>query len=156
MFNRDFPGTDHLHKRIRAEFAIAAHMDIEVEAAGADGIVIGAPLAANANYKGTAFGGSLFSVGALAGWAWLAYYLAEQEFEAEAVIQEGNIRYLAPVRGRLRATLAAPPAADIAKFRKILLRAGRARIRLLADIHDGSLLAAQFDGLFVAALRRVK
>jgi hypothetical protein len=40
------------------------------------------------------------------------------------------------------------------KFLKMLARSGRGRIRLHVEILDGATLAARFDGVFVAALRR--
>jgi thioesterase domain-containing protein len=145
-------GAEYLQARIRKEFPIATHMGIVVAAATEESLVLRAPLAANANHHGTAFGGSLFSLSALAGWAWLTRYALINGLAADAVIQDGRIDYLLPVRGEFRATLAAPPAADIERFRKMLRRAARGRIRLRVDVHDGAHLAARFDGVFAAAL----
>ena len=47
--------------------AHAHRFGIVVETADDEGIVLSAPLAPNANYKGTAFGGSLFSIAVLTG-----------------------------------------------------------------------------------------
>jgi len=146
-------GKDYLQRRIVAEFPLAKHIGIAVEAADDAGVVLRAPLAANSNDKGTAFGGSLFSLAVLTGWAWMARYLAAHELAADAVIQESTIRYLVPVTGELRATLAAPSLAQIEKFRKMLQRAGRGRIRLRVDIHCEQALATHFEGVFAAALR---
>jgi thioesterase domain-containing protein len=146
-------GVDYLQTRITNEFPLARHMGIVVERADDGGIVLCAPLAANANYKGTAFGGSLFSVAVLAGWAWVTRYLATTQFNADTVIQESAIRYLAPVHGTLRATLAPPPVERIEKFLKMLQRAGRGRIRLDVDIHHGQTLTTVFQGDFAATLR---
>ncbi len=150
---RDAFGKSYLQARISTEFALAAHIGVIVESADDGGLVLRAPLAPNANDKGTAFGGSLFAVAVLAGWAWIARYLAVHSLAADAVIQESNIRYLAPVNGEFRATLAAPRPTEIEKFRKMLRRAARARIFLRVDIHDGSTLATQFEGWYVAAAR---
>jgi thioesterase domain-containing protein len=146
-------GRAYLQNRIVSEFALARHIGIVVESADDYGVVLHAPLAPNANYKGTAFGGSLFSVAVLTGWAWVTRYLAAADLRADAVIQESTIRYLVPVQGTLRASLAAPPASQIEKFRKMLQRAGRGRIRLNVDIHHGEVLATQFEGVFAAAVR---
>ena len=64
------------------------------------------------------------------------------------------MRFLSPVTGELRASAAAPSAAQIDKFRKMLQRAGRGRINLQVEIHCNQTLATLFDGVFVAALRR--
>src|SRR6202035_553905 len=127
-------GSDYLQNRIVGEFSLAKHIGIIVESADDAGVVLRAPLAANANYKGTAFGGSLYSVAVLTGWAWVTRYLAARGLAADAVIQESSVRFLAPVRGELRASVAAPPDAQIDRFRKMLQRAGRGRIRLRVEI----------------------
>jgi len=146
-------GREYLQERINSESALARHIGIVVECADDSGLVLSAPLAPNANYKGTAFGGSLFSVAVLTGWAWLTRYLDATQVAADAVIQESTIRYLAPVHGILRATLVPPTTAHIEKFRKMLQRAGRGRIRLIVDIRQGPTLAAKFEGVFAAAER---
>jgi thioesterase domain-containing protein len=146
-------GVDYIQARITNEFPLARHMGVVVERADDEGIVLVAPLAANANYKGTAFGGSLFSVAVLAGWAWVTRYLEMTPFSADTVIQESSIRYLSPVHGTLRASLQSPPAERIEKFRKMLQRAGRGRIRLEVKIHHGQTLATEFEGDFAATLR---
>jgi thioesterase domain-containing protein len=142
-----------LQARIRAEFPIAMPMGIVVESAGDESLVLRAPLAANANHQGTAFGGSLFALAALAGWAWLTRYAASHGLDVDAVIQDGHIDYWLPVQGEFRATLMGPPPAEIERFRKMLRRAARGRIRLHVDLHDGAKLAAGFDGVFAAAIR---
>jgi thioesterase domain-containing protein len=146
-------GTHYLKQRILTEFALAGHIGITVETATDRLLVLSAPLAANSNYKGTAFAGSLFSLAALTGWAWLTRYIAQHELGADVVIQASEIHYLAPVTGEFKASLLAPDRDDLAKFRKMLQRAGRGRIRLLVDIHDGAVLATRFEGLFAAAAR---
>jgi thioesterase domain-containing protein len=146
-------GISYLKERIVAEFPLARHIGIEVDSAHDAGVVLRAPFAPNSNFKGTAFGGSQFCVAVLAGWAWATRYLAMHQFGAGAMIQESTIRYLAPVHGEMRATLVAPPAERIQKFHKMLQRAGRGRIRLHVDVHDGQMLATQFDGVFVAVIR---
>jgi len=146
-------GREYLQTRIASEFPLARHIGIVVESAGDREIVLSAPLGLNANHQGMAFGGSLFSVAVLTGWAWVARYLAARDLAADAVIQASTMRYLAPVQGRLRASLAAPPSAQVEKFRKMLDRAGRGRIRLEVKIHHGGALATEFEGVFVAAVR---
>ena len=147
-------GKDYLQKRILAEFSLAAPIGVAVESADDAGITLLAPLGPNANDKGTAFGGSLFSLAALAGWAWVTRYLETHRLAADAVIQESTIRYLTPVHGALRARLAAPAPAQTEHFRRMLERAGRGRILLSADIHQGQSLATHFEGVYAAALRR--
>jgi thioesterase domain-containing protein len=145
-------GTDYLQRRLDRDFPLARHIGVRAESADDRGVVLRAPFAPNANYKGTAFGGSLFSLAVLAGWAWATRYLAVRQIDADVVIQESTIRYLAPARGELRAALEAPAAAQ--KFHHMLERAGRGRIRLQVGVFDGKTLATQFDGHYVALIRQ--
>jgi thioesterase domain-containing protein len=147
-------GADYLQQRIDREIMLARPMGVVVESANDSSLVLRAPLAPNANHKGTAFGGSLYSLAVLTGWAWLTRFLATRKLDAEAVIQESNMRFLKPVHGEMRACLEIPAAADIEKFQKMLVRASRGRIRLQVKMHEGSALATVFDGLFAAAMRR--
>ncbi|HEY3851570.1 MAG TPA: YiiD C-terminal domain-containing protein [Steroidobacteraceae bacterium] len=146
-------GVGYLQDRIDREFPLARHIGISVDSAHDGAAVLRAPFAPNANYKGTAFGGSLFCVAVLTGWAWATRYIEARGLNADAVIQESTIRYLKPVHGEFRGTIESPPEANVAKFLKMLARSGRGRIGLHVEIHDGRTLSARFDGVFVAALR---
>jgi thioesterase domain-containing protein len=153
LHTEDF-GRHYLQSRIAGEFALARHIGIVVESADDTAVVLRAPLAPNANHKGTAFGGSLYSLAVLTGWAWVTRYLAARGFAVDAVIQESNTRFLVPVHGELRASVAAPPKTQIDKFLKMLQRAGRGRIRLRVEIYYDQAMATLFEGVFAAALRR--
>jgi thioesterase domain-containing protein len=144
-------GKAYLQRRI-ADFPLARHIGIEVDSVDDGHLVLIAPLAANANDKGTAFGGSLFSVAVLTGWAWVARHLACNEVSANAVIQQGTMRYLLPVPGRLHASLVAPAAPQVEKFGKMLQRAGCGRIRLEVHIRHEGKLATIFEGLYAATM----
>ncbi len=147
-------GADYLQERIDREIMLARPMGIIVESADETELILRAPLAPNANHKGTAFGGSLYSLAVLTGWAWLTRFLVTRGLDAEGVIQESNMRFLAPVHGEMRASIAMPGGAEIDKFQKMLVRADRGRIRLQVNVHQGATLAAVFDGLFAASMRR--
>jgi thioesterase domain-containing protein len=148
-------GASYLQHRLSSEFALAEHIGVRVESADDSGLVLHAPLAANANYKGTAFGGSLFSVSVLAGWAWLTRYLARESCAADVVIQESRMQYLIPVQGDFRAHLCLPADDEVARFRRMLRRATRGRIGLRVEIRAGDSVATRFDGLYAAAMRPI-
>jgi thioesterase domain-containing protein len=147
-------GADYLQNRIDREIMLAKPMGVIVETADETSLILRAPLAPNANHKGTAFGGSLYSLAVLTGWAWITRFLASRELDADAVIQESNMRFLVPVHGEMRACIEIPTEAEVNKFQRMLVRADRGRIRLVVNIHQGSKLATVFDGLFAAAMRR--
>jgi thioesterase domain-containing protein len=147
-------GREYLQNRILGEFMLARHIGIVVDSADDLRVVLRAPLAANANYKGTAFGGSLYSLAVLTGWAWVTRYLESRGVMADSVIQESSTRFLVPVQGELRASAVAPSDAQIDKFRKMLQRAGRGRIRLRVEIRYEETLATLFEGVYAAVMRQ--
>jgi len=59
--------SEDLQERIDQEIPLAKHIGIVVESADDTTVVLRAPLAPNGNHKGTAFGGSLYSVAVLSG-----------------------------------------------------------------------------------------
>jgi thioesterase domain-containing protein len=146
-------GVSFLQGLIEGEIALAKHIGVVVESADDHTLVLRAPLAPNANHKGTAFGGSLYSLAALAGWAWATRYFAVRDIAASAVIQESSMRFLLPVHGEFSAHLLTPTEAAIDKFRKMLERAARGRIQLRVELRNGMAVAARFEGLFAAAMR---
>jgi thioesterase domain-containing protein len=166
-------GPSYLQACIDAEIPLAKAIGVVVERADDETLVLSAPRGPNANHKGTAFGGSLYCLAVLTGWAWATRYLARNGIAADAVVQESDVEFLAPVHGELRAHLITPSAADIDKFRKMLERSGRGRIPLRVELRTAAVAAAQvaaaqivaaqagaahavavrFDGRFAAALR---
>jgi thioesterase domain-containing protein len=106
-----------------------------------------APLAANVNDKGNAFGGSLASVMTLGGWALVSLRLALAGHDAEVYVADSSIRYKAPVYGALLASACAAPDQDWEAFLALLAKRGRARMTVHAQIEGG---AAELEGRFVA------
>ncbi|WP_449465391.1 YiiD C-terminal domain-containing protein [Stenotrophomonas humi] len=124
-----------------------AAMDIRI--AGYDNGVLRmhAPLSANVNDKGNAFGGSLASVMTLSGWALVSLRLAMAGKDAEVYVADSSIRYRAPVYGELMASARAAPDQDWEGFLALFNKRGRARISIRAEILGG---AAELEGRFVA------
>lgn len=149
---RDF-GPSYLQACIDGEIPLAKHIGVVVEQADDATVVLSAPLQPNANHKRTAFGGSIYCMAVLTAWGWATRYLGMHDIAADAVVQESNIEFLAPVHGELRAHLIPPAAAEIDKFRRMLERAGRGRIQLRVELRNAAQPAARFDGMFAAALR---
>jgi len=113
---------------------------------------LAAPLAANVNDKGCAFGGSLASAMTLAAWGCASLALDAAGFaDAEVYVQDSQLRYLAPLYDDLVACAQLAPEQDWAGFIKSYRERGKARAQLVAEIRcaDGR-VAASFEGRFVA------
>ncbi len=118
-------------------------------------LTVDAPLAANVNDKGNAFGGSLCSVMTLAAWAWVTLQLRLAGHEADVYVADSQIRYLHPVYEDLHARAGAAPGADWDGFLATFRQRGKARIAMVSRLltADGT-VAAELDGRFVAKARR--
>lgn len=125
-------------------------MGLQVLSLSCDQAVVSVPLAPNINHVSTAFGGSLYAAAAL------ACYALFQAISREAgglsdnlVIQEGKIRYLAPVLGdfEIHATPEGPE--DVRSFIAALKRHGRARMKLKSQVLCQGKPCAEFEGVYV-------
>jgi thioesterase domain-containing protein len=121
-----------------------------------DGVLaLRAPLAANVNDKGNAFGGSLASALTLSGWALVTLRLRLAGFDADVYVADSHVRYLAPVYQDLQAEAQAADAADWAGFLATFAQRGKARIEVVArQPGEAGKPAAELTGRFVAFARR--
>ena len=136
--------TAYLH----AHIPLTRAMGVEVVAYDEGGLVLTAPLEANHNHLGTAFGGSLNAIATLAGYVLL--WLELRDRTAHIVIRESRIQFRRPVKGALRAVCRKPDSATLADFHESFARKGKARLELHVEIMEGGEVAVEFDGTFVA------
>jgi thioesterase domain-containing protein len=111
-----------------------------------------APLAANLNDKGNAFGGSLASVMTLAAWGLVCLRLRAAGESADVYVADSQLRYLAPLYTDLDAGAWIADGEDWDAFLRCLRERGRARLALEAAVYDGggrpvATLAARFAAL---------
>jgi len=139
---------EELQQRILTDIALARHIDVGVESYTGNELVLAAPLAENSNHKGTAFGGSLFSLAVLSGWGLLVLKLAERGVEADIVIQDSRMMYRRPVTGDFRARATLPPLEEFDRLLHMLERRGRGRLELGASIEQDGVVAVDFLGTF--------
>ena len=132
-----------------------AAMQVEVEGMRGDALRLTAPLSANVNDKGNAFGGSLTSLMTVAGWGLVTLKLRLAGLKAEVYVADSQIRYLAPLYGDLvaEAVFADGQAWDL--FVDTLVQRGRARIQVDARVllPEGG-LATTLSGRYVAIAKR--
>ena len=128
---------------------------MQVQALAYDGVVLRlqAPLAANVNDKGCAFGGSMAGLMTLAGWGLLTLRLEAEGLPAEVYVADSHVRYLKPLYGDLGAEAQLEPDVDWTTFLRTYRERGRARAGVLATLRDpAGTVVAQLNGR-VAALR---
>jgi len=124
-------------------------MALRATAWDGDVLQLQAPLAANVNDKGSAFGGSLAGAMTLAGWGLLTLKLAEAGLAAEVYIADSQLRYLRPLKDDLVAEGRLDARCDWPGTLRVFRDRGRARVSVVAriDAADGA-VAAELEGRF--------
>ena len=143
--------TASLERHILATIPLARAMELQVAEYDGHRLALAAPLAANVNDKGCAFGGSISSLLTLAGWGLITLKLAERGVDAEVFVQDSSLAFVSPVWDELVAEAYAPDNPWDA-FIDALRQRGRARITIEAEVAqaDGGLVAAKQSARFVA------
>lgn len=141
---------------IRDHLPLAATMDVRVldlglDGTGAGGPSLAAPLAANANHLGTAFGGSIATLAILTGWVAVHYRLLAAGHEARTVVQRTSMEYLAPATHDLRARCAPIDPDAWSRLLRAYERRGRGRVAVEVTVMSGGDTVARFKGDYVAA-----
>jgi thioesterase domain-containing protein len=137
--------TEYLHRNI----PLTAAMQLRVVRGGDDAVELAAPLAPNRNHRDTAFGGSLATLGIVAGWALLQQALHRESVEATIVVQKSECEFLAPAAAEFFAE-SRWPAEQWTRFLDTLLRRGRARITVHGTLRSTGHEVARYSGTFVA------
>lgn len=110
-----------------------------------------APLAANVNDKGSAFGGSMTSLMTYAGWGLVVLQLQQAGVRADVFVADSTVRYLKPLYADLCAEAMLAPEQSWELFLTTLAQRGRARIHLQARMTgaEGEVMA-DLAGRYVA------
>jgi thioesterase domain-containing protein len=125
-------------------------MQVSVDEAAPDAVVLSAPLAPNINHRETVFGGSASALAILAAWSLLHVRLLAEGVSGRLVIQKSSMDYLAPMAGGFSAKSVAPESADWERFRRMLQRSGKGRVAVAVELYCAGRVTAQFRGEFVA------
>ena len=145
-------GLEALNAQLVAMPPVAA-MQVRAVAYEGGALRLCAPLAANVNDKGCAFGGSMSGIMTLAGWGLLTLALEDEGLSAEVYVADSHVRYLKPLYADLSAEARFEPGLDWSAFVRSLRERGRARAGMLATLRDAEGVAvAELTGRF-AALR---
>ena len=138
-----------LEEKIHREIPVSASMHFHIEELSLSNITVNAPLKPNVNIHGTAFAGSIYSLGALSAWGLLTHIVTERGIEAELVITKADIKYRAPVHGDIRCMCQLSDS-KIQSFIDTLLNKKRARIE--AQVSVGKLPEARLTVVLYACV----
>lgn len=139
-----------VEEAVHEEIPLSAAMGTQVVEVTPSRVVLEAPLEPNVNHRATAFGGSVAALAMLAGWMLVDARLRDAGIAAHTVVQSGDVRFLAPARGDLRARAEAPNEPSWKRFLTTLGRWGRARVHLEVEVHSGGSRVAVLAGAYVS------
>jgi thioesterase domain-containing protein len=125
----------------------------DLRVSGYDGCMLElmAPLAANVNDKGSAFGGSLASLMTLAAWGLATLKLGEAGHEADVYVQDSQLRYLYPLYDDLHICARLAPTQEWSTFLSTYHTRGKARVLLTAEARNArGDVVTSFEGRYVA------
>ena len=112
-----------------------------------------APLSANINDKGCAFGGSLVSLMTLAGWGLVTAWLEHRGIKAEVYVADSQVKYRAPLYDDLDASAVFAELPDADAVLRDLRQGKRVSFRIRSEVRrsDGA-VATGMESRYVAVV----
>lgn len=138
--------TQYLHDHI----PLTRHLGAEVVAADDSTLRIKAPLKPNVNHRETVFGGSISSLGILAGWTLLYLKLTDLGLTFRLVIQSSSTEFLLPIEDDFEAVCYCPDEKEWQVFSEAMSRKGKGRVKLHSELRYDGRVAATQEGIYVA------
>lgn len=143
---------ESLEETYHSKIPISKHMGIKVKDYNGTRLTIVAPLSNNINHQNSAFGGSLFSLAALAGWGLLQLKMAEENLDCNTVIAGGDVEYMAPIFADFSCECSIPEKAVYDVFLEKLHKKSRASLQLEPNIFCDGKKSMKFSGHYVLSL----
>jgi len=147
MTQKELDGvTAYLHDHI----PLTAHMGVLVIGYDEQSVRLSAPLEPNLNHRNTAFGGSLSTLGILAGWTLLHLRLQEAGIANRLVIQKSEMQFKRPAMNTLEAVCSQTDVAEWDRFKQMIVEKEKSRMTLVSEIYSDGELVAVNEGVFVS------
>jgi thioesterase domain-containing protein len=100
----------------------------------------------NKNLHNTMFAGSIYTLATLTAWGWVYLQLQKSKLAGDIVLADGQIKYLAPIKG----VVSAMTRVDLAVGDCTALTLNKkARFTVEVEVYSGDLCAARFTGKYV-------
>lgn len=135
---------------LHGHIPLSAAMQVQVEVASAEQVVLGAPLQPNINHRDTVFGGSASALAILSAWSLIHVKLSMNGYQTRLVIQRNSMSYEQAILGYFTAHASLPRVEEWKVFTRMLERKGRARISVSSTLQCEGQEVGHFEGDFVA------
>ena len=147
---------EQLNKTLQHEIPLTEALAVTLSDYRNNSLTVNAPLAPNINHKQTAFGGSLYSVAVLAGWALVNLRLSEHDTllqqRAQVVIYHSEMQYMKAVHGDFSAKVTQSAALQNPRFIQRLLRFGKNSCLESIEILEQNEVKARLNAKYVVVL----
>ena len=140
---------DVIREKLKTQVPLLQQIAVDIVEYQTGHVIVEAPLEPNLNTHGTAFGGSLYCVATMCGWSMVHLTLMDAGFEPSVWVTKGEVEYLAPVTGSLRAE-AKVSAEQCQRLVKDYREKQKARMELTVEIHQDDKLALRLNAVFAA------
>lgn len=141
---------EEMNAYLRTELPLTQAMGIRVVAWDGKVVELGAPLGPNLNHADTAFGGSIATLGILAGYTLLYLALRERGVSNRLLIQRSEVDFVRPMDADLTARATLPEGGEVEAFLEAVERRRKGRVRVLSEVLSGGVVGARHVGVFIA------
>ena len=139
----------NLTNYIRENIPLMNYMQVKVNYLLDYSIKLTAPLEPNSNHYGSAFGGSISTLGIAAGWALLQSKISRENLNTRLVIQSSNSRFIRPAKESFEAVCSITTESWF-QFKSKILTDNKAKIFLRSELFSENQIIAVQEGLYVA------
>ncbi len=139
---------EKLNEYILSNIPILTSVNLSVKELTENSIKLTAPLYENRNHYGSAFGGSIATLGIVAGWAILTYKIKEEEVPATLVIKSSHTEYKRPVTNEFYAEVIIEDD-DWYKLKNKFLEKGKSGLEVTSRIISNGELCAEQKSVYV-------
>ena len=147
--NEKFIGDEEeLTQYILNNIPILNSVNLTVEDLSESSIKLSAPLYENRNHYGSAFGGSIATIGIVAGWAILTYKIREEKIPTTLVIKNSHTEYMRPVKENFYAEVRIEPA-DWENLKTKFTEKGKAGMEVTSRIISNGEICAEQKSVYV-------
>ena len=130
---------------LHADIPLTAAMQLSLQSFDGKTLVFKVPLTPNVNDKGTAFAGSITSLGCITGWALLTLW-SEQVFgHCQCAVYDAQFHFSQPLHGDFTATVSLP---DMAHITDSIRRKNKGKVSLDIELADSNGVATRLHARY--------
>ncbi len=145
---------NELQDKLHNEILPTKTLDFRVDKMDGDLLSLTAPLEANINDKGTAFGGSIASLCTITGWSMCWVIAKLKEIECDMVVYESNMSYSRPLTKDFEALVSFPCPEDIEIIKAKMDEKNKAAIELEVVISENGKECVRYTGKYAFIQKR--